>query len=457
MYIIGHILREIREEIGYPLQEIQQYTDIDVTQLCRIENGKRLPTTEQLQKLAKFYNYDERFLFIQRESDKITYSFDYPEYAIETLRVAEAKIRYGNKYLDLFQNTIYQKPISLESRRYIGSKAKLTDWIMGLINTETENIETFTDIFAGTASVSNQALQKYNRVIINDILHANNIIYKGFFEAGKWCEKKLNDIITNYNTLNPDTIEENYFSENFGGKFYEHNTAKLIGHIRQDIENIKPELTEKEYNILLATLIYNIDKIANTVGHFDAYIKKPIKPQAFRLRLINAQDFDNVEIHREDANKLAKKLKSDLVYIDPPYNSRQYNRFYHLYETLIKWDKPQLYGVALKPVPENNSIYCTTKAKNAFENLVANLDTKFLVVSYNNTYKSKSHSSENKIKLEEIEKILNRCGNTKVFECSHKFFTTGKTEFDDHKEFLFITEVDEKRKNKSFANVLCWG
>ena len=127
-----------------------------------------------------------------------------------------------------------------------------------------------------------------------------------------------------------------------------------------------------------------------------------------------------------------------------------------MYETLVRWDKPKLYGVALKPTPENSSLYCTTKAKNTFEHLVSNLNTKFLVVSYNNTYNSKSHSSENKIKLEEIEHILNKCGTTKVFECSHRFFNTGKTEFDDHKELLFITEVDEKRKKKSFASLLRW-
>jgi adenine-specific DNA-methyltransferase len=455
MYTIGHILKEIREESGYSLQKVRQQVDIDFTQLCKIENGKRLPTIDQLKKLAKFYNYDDKLLIIHRESDKIAYSFEYPEIAMETLKVAEDKVKYGSQYLPMFQNTIYQKPITLESRRYIGSKAKLTEWIMGLIDRETENINTFVDIFAGTASVSNQALSKYNQVIINDILYSNNIIYKGFFEAGEWNEQKLNNIITAYNTLDPDTLEENYFSQNFGGKFYEHSIAKSIGYIRQNIEDTKSELTEKEYSILLATLIYNIDKLANTVGHFDAYLKKPIKPQPLRLRLINAQDFDNVEIYREDANKLAKELKSDLVYIDPPYNSRQYNRFYHLYETLVKWDKPQLFGVALKPAPENNSLYCTTKAKNAFENLVINLNTKFLVVSYNNTYNSKSHSSENKIRLEEMEIILNKCGKTKVFECSHRFFNTGKTEFNDHKELLFITEVDEKRKSKSFASVLC--
>lgn len=445
MYTIGLILKEIREEIGLPMQTVQQNAGIDLTQLSRIENGKRLPTVEQIQRLAKLYNFDESRLLIQRESDKIINSLEFPELAIETLKVAEDKVTYGSKYLSLFHDVIYQKPIALGSRRYIGSKAKLSDWIMELIDAHTDHIRTFTDLFAGTATISSQALVKYEKVIINDFLHANNIIYKGFFEAGDWDRKKISDIITRYNSLDPETLQDNYFSENFGGKFYEYNVSKLIGYIRQDIEDMKDKLTEKEYNILLATLIYNIDKLANTVGHFDAYIKKPIKPQPLRLRLIDAKSFANVEIHREDANQLARQIKSDLVYIDPPYNSRQYCRFYHLYETLIKWDKPKLYGVALKPEPENMSTYCTVKAKDSFEDLVMNLDTRYLVVSYNNTYKSKSNSSENKIKLEEIAEILNRCGETKIFECSHRFFNAGKTEFDDHKELLFITKVNDAR------------
>lgn len=445
MYTIGLILKEIREEIGLPMQTVQQNAGIDLTQLSRIENGKRLPTVEQIQRLAKLYNFDNSRLLIQRESDKIINSLEFPEIAIETLKVAEDKVTYGSKYLSLFHDVIYQKPIALGSRRYIGSKAKLSDWIMELIDAHTDHIRTFTDLFAGTATISSQALVKYEKVIINDFLHANNIIYKGFFEAGDWDRKKVSDIITRYNSLDPEVLDDNYFSENFGGKFYEYNVSRLIGYIRQDIEDMKDKLTEKEYNILLATLIYNIDKLANTVGHFDAYIKKPIKPQPLRLRLIDAKSFANVEIHREDANLLARQIKSDLVYIDPPYNSRQYCRFYHLYETLIKWDKPKLYGVALKPEPENMSTYCTVKAKDSFEDLVMNLDTRYLVVSYNNTYKSKSNSSENKIKLEEIAEILNRCGETKIFECSHRFFNAGKTEFDDHKELLFITKVNEAR------------
>ena len=456
MYTIGLILKEIREEAGFPLQEVQQNVGIDSTQLSRIENGKRLPTIEQIQRLAKLYNYDDTKLLIQRESDKIISTLEYPEIAIESLKVAKDKLAYGNNYLSFFQE-IYQKPIALESRRYIGSKSKLSDWIMDLIDSETENIQTFTDIFAGIATISSKALSKYKKVIVNDFLYANNIIYKGFFEAGGWDKNKVSDIIAEYNSLDVESLPDNYFSENFGGKFYEYNVSKQIGHIRQDIEDIKNKLTAKEYNILLATLIYNIDKLANTVGHFDAYIKKPIKSQPLRMRLIDAKEFDNIEIHREDANLLSRKINSDLVYIDPPYNSRQYCRFYHLYETLVKWNKPKLYGVALKPEPENMSAYCTVKARDRFEDLVSNLNTRYLVVSYNNTYNSKSNSSENKIKLEEISDILNRRGITKTFECSHRFFNTGKTEFNDHKELLFVTKVDEKRKSKSFSPVLRWG
>ena len=63
-----------------------------------------------------------------------------------------------------------------------------------------------------------------------------------------------------------------------------------------------------------------------------------------------------------------------MIYIDPPYNSRQYCRFYHVYENLVKWDKPILSGVAMKPPAENMSKYCTSKAPEAFSDLVKNLD-----------------------------------------------------------------------------------
>ena len=329
---------------------------------------------------------------------------------------------------------------ALHSRRYIGNKSKLTSWILDIIQKETTARNTFIDIFSGTAIMAKEAMKTYKKVVLNDMLYSNNIIYQAFFDDHKWDSKKIIDMVNGYNILNPIDIKENYFSNNFGGKFYEQDLSKIIGDIRQDIENRKDELNAREYAILLTSLIYTIDRLANTVGHFDAYIKKPITKRPLNFRLIQTEDFAGAEIYREDANELAKKIKGDIAYIDPPYNSRQYSRFYHIYENLVQWKKPILYGVALKPEPENMSRYCTVKARQAFKDLIENLDVKYLAVSYNNTYTSKSKSSKNKIKYEEIVEILNGVGNTKIFEQRYKYFNTGKTDFNDHKEFLFVTK-----------------
>ena len=97
----------------------------------------------------------------------------------------------------------------------------------------------------------------------------------------------------------------------------------------------------------------------------------------------------------------------------------------------------------MKPKPQNMSAYCTTSAVEAFKNLVMKLQVKYIAVSYNNTYDSKSGSSKNKITLEEIRSILEQRGKTTIYDCAHKCFNTGKTEFIDHKELLFITEVQQ--------------
>jgi adenine-specific DNA-methyltransferase len=440
---IGDYLKETRETLELQLQYVHSKTKIDLTVLSRIENGKRLPTKKQLLQLAKLYKCDTHKILVHWLSDKVVSEIKHEDFGLEALQVAEEKVIYG-KPVSLFPELKLENYINLESRRYIGSKAKLTNWIIETILRETEDAKSLVDIFAGTASVAKAASKYFPKIIINDILYANNIIYKAFFKKDYWDKEKVEDILEYYNSINPSVLKDNYFSENYGGKFFDLLNAKLIGYIREDLENRKNSLNEKEYSIILASLIYNIDKIANTVGHFDAYIKKPIKYKELKLRLIKPAEIENVEINQENANILARKISADIAYIDPPYNSRQYSRFYHVYDNLVKWNKPPLFGVALKPVAENMSIYCTINAKVAFRDLIENLNVKYIAVSYNNTYNSKSNSSENKIRLETIEEILKTRGKTKIFECSHRFFNTGKTEFDNHKELLFITKVNGK-------------
>ena len=328
----------------------------------------------------------------------------------------------------------------LHNRRYIGNKHKLTNWIFSILNKECRGAS-FADVFAGTGVIGAAASEYFHKIILNDFLYSNYVVYKAFFEKGTWNRKKLFALVSEYNGVKADSLRENYFSKHFGGKYFSNNSAKIIGFIRQNIEENKSRLTAKEYYILTASLLYSADKIANTVGHYDAYFKNRLLRDNFYMRIIYPFPANSFSVFKEDANVLVKKIKADIVYIDPPYNSRQYSRFYHVLETLVKWDSPDLYGEALKPKRENMSEYCREGAKRRFADLIKDITAKYTVVSYNNTYNSKSGSSQNKITLEEIKDILSEKGKTQVFEKNYRYFNAGNTNFSNHKEYLFVTET----------------
>ena len=331
---------------------------------------------------------------------------------------------------------------SISNRRYTGSKLKLADWIIDLINKNCEG-DTFFEIFAGTSVVSSKIASQMKSVILNDTLESNKIIYEAFYGSGEYNLNKLTDIKNKFIKFNQEN-KSNWFSKNYGGTYFSLSDCRKIETIRNFIETKKNTLTPKEYDILLASLIYSMDKCANTVGHFDAYIHKDYITDKFEFDLIQPFIFKNTEflIYSEDANKIAQKVTADIIYVDPPYNSRQYCQFYHIYETVVRWDNPELLGVALKQQGRHLSDYCRTKAPEIFLDLISKLQCRYIVVSYNNTYDSKSGSSRNKITLEEIEQILKTRGRVAVFSKNHQFFNSGKTDFPNHKEFLFIVKVD---------------
>jgi adenine-specific DNA-methyltransferase len=132
----------------------------------------------------------------------------------------------------------------LENRRYIGSKADLSDWIVDLIQKNCVGY-TFADIFAGTAIVSKKASKKYKKIIINDFLYSNNVIYKAFFDNNVWNREKLEQYIDKWNNKDAKILKNNYFSLNFGDKFFNKYDAKKIGAIREDLQSNKV-FNEKE-------------------------------------------------------------------------------------------------------------------------------------------------------------------------------------------------------------------
>lgn len=338
--------------------------------------------------------------------------------------------------------------MKINNRRYIGSKTSLLSNIDKAISKHLKNNNfILADIFGGTGIVAEYFYEKGNKVIVNDILYSNYVSYMTWMSKGDYNKEKVIKLIEKYSNLNPDNLEENYFSETFGNKYFHNNDAKIIGYIRENLEINKKKLTEREYYIILSSLIYETDKIANTCGHFESFLNQIPIEKGIKLRMpeiFNSERNEN-EIYCMDANELVKKIKADVVYIDPPYNARQYVNFYHVLENLARWEKPtELEGNSMKFKRNHlKSDYSKSKAPIVFKKLIDTLDTKLIVVSYNNTYNAKSGASNNKISEKQLLDILKSRGKVTRHEIKYKAFNAGKTCFDNHKEYLYICEVND--------------
>ena len=331
---------------------------------------------------------------------------------------------------------------NLQNRRYIGNKYKLLSFIRSVIEAENIEFSSFADLFAGTGVVSEYFLDLGKKVVINDNLYSNFIFYQAWLSNNDFDANKIKNLIEYYNTKK-DFMTDNYFSDNFSYTYYSYEDAKKIGSIREHLETIRPTLSSREYYILLASLLYASDKIANTVGHYEAFLGREPITRGVKLEMLNLKKYKNTpQIYQEDANFLANNIMTDLVYLDPPYNARQYVNFYHLLENLAEWKKLPVAGKTLKmPRKEKMSQYSTANAKEAMGALIKSLKTKYILMSYNNTYKANSGASINKITDEDIRKMLGAVGEVKSFDINYRFFNSGKTNFNNHKEMLYLCKV----------------
>jgi adenine-specific DNA-methyltransferase len=333
------------------------------------------------------------------------------------------------------------------NRRYIGSKTKLLNFIHSALSKHTQlNKGVFLDLFSGTGVVADFFSKRGFDCIVNDSLYSNFVIYNCFFSNEEYSQIKIEKIIQEFNALDYSFLKENYFSNIYGNKYYSIENAKLIGFIRDDIEKMyfKKSINLKEKYILLTSLLFSADKIANTVGHFEHYLKtSPSKKRIFiDIPEIN-KNTQEFKIFNEDANVLSKKIVSDICYIDPPYNSRQYINFYHVLENLAQWKKPtEFEGKSMKfKRNELKSGYSRKSAPKLLKELIDSINAKWIVISYNNTYNANSTASNNIIKLEEIKNMLEKKGELIIEEVNYKHFNSGKTNFSNHKEMLFICKV----------------
>jgi len=339
--------------------------------------------------------------------------------------------------------------VEINNRRYLGNKYKLLSFIKEVVEEECGNITSFFDVFSGTGAVASAFIDK--TLILNDILYSNHMAHLTWFSSEQIDEGKVKEIIDEYNLLK-NMSEENYMTEMFSETYFSRSVCSKIGHIREDIE-IKAKaglLNERERAILITSLLYGIDKIARTVGHYDAYRKLGELPDDFQMSFPKLYDglSDNNKCFQMDANDLVKIVQADVAYLDPPYNSRQYSDAYHLLENIAEWKKPEVFGVARKMDRTSlKSDYCTSKATDAFEDLIDNLNCKYILLSYNNTAKKANDRSNARISDEDIFRVLSKKGDVKVFEQDHKAFTTGKSINNDNKERLFLCVVKKSGKS----------
>ena len=333
----------------------------------------------------------------------------------------------------------------LSNRRYLGSKTKLISFIHEVVNQNCTDVHSVLDLFGGTGVVGYSFNDKYS-VLINDILRTNIVAYDTFFSNETIDEDKIEGIISKYNSLS--VKKDNYYSNNFSNTYLSKKNMRKVGFVRDDIDKLykNKKINKREKSILICSLIYSIDKIANTVGHYDAYRKNGNLDQELILLMPNTKNNnnDNNQIYCEDSNQLVKKITADLVYIDPPYNSRQYCDAYHFLENVVLNNKPEVFGAARKMDRSNlKSKYCTAKAATEFADLIENIKAKYILVSYNNTGEKANARSNAKITDSQILEILSKKGEVKVFEQEYAVFNTGKTKLNDHKERLFLCIVGE--------------
>ena len=333
----------------------------------------------------------------------------------------------------------------INNRRYLGNKYKLLPFITSVVAENCESLNTVADIFAGTGAVASAFTDK--QLITNDNLYSNYICHLAWFSPQPYAREKIEQMIAYYNKL--DVTGNNYMSDNFADTFFSITDCRKIGFIREDIEKrlALGEINERERALLITSLLYATDKIANTCGHYDAF-RRGVEFKK-HLELSVPLPPDNLEAkntcYNEDTNDLVKRITADLVYIDPPYNSRQYCDAYHLLENIARWEKPKVSGVARKMDRASlKSDYSTNKAAKAFEDLIRNINARYILLSYNNMAQKGNGRSNAKINDADIMRVLSAKGEVKIFTQDYKPFSAGKSDIDEHEERLFLCTCKPK-------------
>jgi len=352
--------------------------------------------------------------------------------------------------------------------RFIGSKENLIFFIERVIQEMGIEGNTFFDIFSGTTKVAQHFKRKNYSIISNDNLYFSYILQKTYIENNtipkfllltKWLKQKeiydfskteLENVI---NFLNNVKGIEDYVFENYAplGKYkrmyLSNENAKKIDSILRSISLWKQNnlISEIEQIILRTSLIEAIPFISNISGTYGAYLKSWDK-RSFKSLVLEVPKFiQSTNQHycfQKDANELIKEIEADILYLDPPYNIRQYISNYHVLESIAKNDKIKLKGKT--GLREDDYLYKSRFSQKgqcieALEDLIMKAKVNYILMSYN---------SEGIIPETEISRIFKKKGKnyTKFEENYRRFRSNSNVESKKNViEYIYFIEIPKHK------------
>lgn len=332
----------------------------------------------------------------------------------------------------------------MNTLNYIGCKNKLSSTLLDIFNKNIPDLSKyeFCDLFAGTGIVGYNFLGKVKKVVSNDLEYYSFVINKAVLECS--FSQKLENIINNLEKSigKEGLIYENYSKERM---FFSKENACKGDSIRQEIEKmyVNKEINTNEYYFLIASLLVSIDKVANTTSVYGAYLKEYKKTalKTFKLESIHRHThtyLDN-KVFNQLAEDVVKENVFDIVYMDPPYNERQYAANYGPLNYIAHYNKNiEVRGKTGLLKDYNKSSFCSkVNVKKAFTEMIKTMKAKYIVLSYNN---------EGLMDIDFIKNTLLEKGKVILYKIKYnKFKAQQKVKEKYVEEFVWFVKVGEEK------------
>ncbi len=335
---------------------------------------------------------------------------------------------------------------------YMGSKLKLLDWLLEIITKRIIlNKDTlFGDLFAGSGIVSLFLRLNNIPVISNDSEYYSYILNYAFTLCNYNTNianiiAQINNSFENKLYVNTVDIITKEFSpyNNCERMYFTTDNAKRIDYTKKYLHTLN--LTDNDYYFIMASLITSADQFANATSMYTSYLKSFKKNALNPLILKPIHQITNKSIAKSNVynhnilDSNITNLQFDIVYLDPPYNERQYSKYYFPLNIIAykSYDNLELKGKT--GIPNNCflSSFCKKKnVKESFENLISSLKTKWIFISYNN---------ESIISKNDMIIILEKYGSVEIEELDYKRFKSANINVETNVvEYLFCVKIYQK-------------